>query len=97
MQGLLQRTELFRSVRGPNQDPITSGGPLSELRPLIKSRWGPFGDRGAFEVTVRWGPWRSALVSKNPSCVYVRRILKAIDRFLQATEWSLSTDVSTSY
>ena len=92
IRGLLQRTELFRSVRGPNKDTIPSRDTLSELRPLIKSKWGPFGDHRAPEATVRRGPLRAALVSKNPSYGYVRRIPKAIDRLLQATGWGLSTD-----
>ena len=37
-------------------------------------------------------PWRDALVTKNHSYAYVRRISKAIDRLLQATGWGLSTD-----
>ena len=56
IRGLLRPTELFRSVRGPNQDLIPNGPPLCELRPLIESRWGPFGDSGALRPPYGWAP-----------------------------------------
>ena len=33
-----------------------AGAPLSEMRPLIKSGWDPFGDPGASDATVLRGP-----------------------------------------
>ena len=48
--GLLQRTELFRRVRGPNQDPIPSRTDTLEQEQMVL-----LGDRGVLEATVRWG------------------------------------------
>ena len=59
---LPQGTELFRSIRGSNQDPIPSwvplerAGALDQIGPLCR----PWGPREA-ETTVRRGPWRDAL------------------------------------
>ena len=45
IRGLLQETELFRSVRSPNADPIPSRGPLERAVAHDQERKGP--------------PWRS--------------------------------------
>ena len=66
----------FEVLGAPIRTRSPAGAPLSEPGPLIKSKWGPFGDPGAPEATVRRGPWRDAPVSKNPSYVYVRRVSK---------------------
>ena len=77
---------------GPNQDSIASRALLSELRPLIKSKWGPFGDRGAPEAAERRGSLACCTrLEKKSSYVYVRRIPKFINRLIQATGWGSST------
>ena len=91
IRGLLQRTELFRSVRGPNQDPILSRGPLSELRPLIKSKWASLDAVGPLKPPYDGAPG-VLHASRKILAICVRRIPKAIDRLLQATRWGLSTD-----
>ena len=67
MRGLLHRTELFQSVRDPTQDPIPSRGPLSELMPLIKSKWAFLETAGPLKQPYDGAHWGAALVSKNPS------------------------------
>ena len=73
MRGLLQETELFRSVKGRNQDPIPSRGPLERdesVRPLIKSKWAHLEAMGSLRPPYNGVPWRNAPVSRNSSLVY---------------------------
>ena len=91
IRGLLQEPELFGSVRGSNQDPIPSGGHLERAETLDQEQLGPFGDPRTPEATVRRGPWRDALVSKNPSYASMyREFPKPSIGILQG--WGLSTD-----
>ena len=69
-RGLLQETKHFRSVKGPNEDPIPSRDPLERdelMMPLIKSKWASLEAMAPLRPPYDGAPWRNVPVSRNLS------------------------------